>query len=338
MSELRYDPLFRTWVLISDKRAKRPIDIRNVEEERCVFCPGNEDQTLPEILRFPPGGTRWQVRVVPNKFSALAIEIEQKRTDIGGVFLKENGVGAHEVIIDHPYEDHRHTAELSRQEMFLVLYTIKSRMDDLVRDKRFKYPVLFKNFGSKAGASQRHPHWQLIVLPFTPRLVQDILDTCRDYFDEKKCCFICQMIAFELSVKERVVMENEAYAVFSYYASSFPYELIIFPKDHEYRFEWTGEENLNLLAATFLETLRKLRKATDDEHFNIMLYTSPWFENEVCSRNDVTIEHGFHWHFRIRPRSINLAGFEFGSGFIINPKRPEEAARILREVEAYVEN
>jgi UDPglucose--hexose-1-phosphate uridylyltransferase len=301
------------------------------EKQICVFCPGNEDQTPREILRMPPNSSQWQVRVVPNKFNALAIEPELCRMGMG-VFIKENGVGAHEVIIDHPYSDHRHPADLSIREMVLDLSAAKLRMLDLAGDKRFKYPVFFKNCGHDAGASIPHPHWQLMVLPMVPRTVEDALESCRNYFDQTKCCLVCRIINDELNYKELIVFENDRFVVLSYRAPQFSYELMVASKFHHHRFEWLGDEELPLLASAILESLRKLRKATNDASLNIVLYTAPWFENDIRPTQGVTVERDFHWHFRILPRMSRLAGFEFGTGFFINQFSPESVAGILRTV------
>ena len=39
----------------------------------------------------------------------------------------------------------------------------------------------------------------------------------------------------------------------------------------------------------------------------------------------------YHWHFEIMPKLVRAGGFEWGSGFYINPTPPEEAAKFLRE-------
>ena len=43
-------------------------------------------------------------------------------------------------------------------------------------------------------------------------------------------------------------------------------------------------------------------------------------------------EWHFHWHIELMPKLTNIAGFEWGSGFYINPTPPEEAAEFLREL------
>ena len=88
MPELRQNFLTKEWVIIATERAKRPEDMivhRSANPvasfvETCPFCPGNESKTPPEVLRVPDGNGSWQVRVVPNRFAALARDIEPTRT------------------------------------------------------------------------------------------------------------------------------------------------------------------------------------------------------------------------------------------------------------------
>jgi UDPglucose--hexose-1-phosphate uridylyltransferase len=61
-----------------------------------------------------------------------------------------------------------------------------------------------------------------------------------------------------------------------------------------------------------------------------MLYTAP---NRVPRRGHWhTLNDDFHWHLEIMPRLTRVAGFEWGSGFYINPTPPEDAAKYLRDV------
>lgn len=332
-SELRQDPLAGTWVLVCEERARRP---QGSGTKICPFCPGNEKMTPPTILALPQNaeGPTWQVRVTANKFNVLATEPPLERVGVG-VYLKESGVGAHEVIIEHPHEDHRHPADLEKEEWTQILAAMRLRMADLVGDKRFKYPVLFKNHGESAGASIAHPHWQLVVLPIVPRRVETALDACQAHHEKTKCCLVCRIINDELASGERVVWEGKRFAAWSYYASRFPYELILAPKPayHRHRFEQhiASAELADELASAFIEVLGRLRRTTNGADFNVMLFTAPWFENDIRPSHGATIEHDFHWHFRITPRLTKLAGFEFGSGFYINQKTPEAAAEELRE-------
>ena len=55
-------------------------------------------------------------------------------------------------------------------------------MQDLKRDRRFRYIIVFKNHGAAAGASLEHSHSQLIALPIVPREVRDEMDGARAHY------------------------------------------------------------------------------------------------------------------------------------------------------------
>ena len=176
MPELRKDPVLGRWIIISKERRKRPTDFI-IEEPKvlggfCPLCPGNEQSTPPEIIAFRNNAysfsndSGWQVRVVPNKYPALVIE-----GDLGkegeGLYDRMNGIGAHEVIVECPGHDELFS-ELPVEHMTLVFRTYRDRLKDLERDLRFRYVMIFKNFGRAAGASLEHSHSQLIALPVLP--------------------------------------------------------------------------------------------------------------------------------------------------------------------------
>jgi UDPglucose--hexose-1-phosphate uridylyltransferase len=46
-----------------------------------------------------------------------------------------------------------------------------------------------------------------------------------------------------------------------------------------------------------------------------------------------SLEYDYHWHIELVPRLTSIAGFEWGTGFFINPTSPEDAALFLREAE-----
>lgn len=42
-------------------------------------------------------------------------------------------------------------------------------------------------------------------------------------------------------------------------------------------------------------------------------------------------QDSYHWHMEMLPTITKVAGFEWGTGFYINPVIPENAAEILRK-------
>jgi len=74
----------------------------------------------------------------------------------------------------------------------------------------------------------------------------------------------------------------------------------------------------------------KFFKALNDPPYNYMLHTAP-FRHAKRPGYWHTIKEDYHWHIEVTPRITQVAGFEWGSGFYINPTSPEDAAKYLRE-------
>jgi UDPglucose--hexose-1-phosphate uridylyltransferase len=331
MPELRKDPIIGRWVIISTERGKRPHDFV-VEPEVtkggfCPFCPGNEHTTPPEILAYrqqgsSPNGPGWRLRVVNNKFPALSKEGQLNRQG-EGIFDKMNGIGAHEVIIENP--DHEVTlATISLDGFVDVLSAYRDRIVGLSQDPRFRYILIFKNQGRAAGASLEHSHSQLIGLPIVPELVQEELAGAKFYYNYKERCVFCDMIRQELQQQVRVVSENQEFLAVSPFAPRSPFEVWILPKDHYSSYVDLKDGSYRLLAEIFSDTLKRLEKVLGKAPYNFILHTAP-FQEPVLAY--------YHWHFEIMPKLTLMAGFEWGSGFYINPTPPEDAAQYLREAE-----
>ncbi|HEY6837775.1 MAG TPA: galactose-1-phosphate uridylyltransferase [Geobacteraceae bacterium] len=340
MSELRWDPLKLHWVIIATERARRPRDF-HVEEEAggltsCPFCYGNEDKTPPEIFAIrpsgPPNSSGWKVRVIPNKYPVLRVEGELKSRGYG-LYDVMDGIGAHEVIVETPDHD-REMADLTPAEITDVLFAYRSRLLDLRRDVRLRYMVLFKNCGTKAGATLAHAHSQLIAVPLTPPVAATELKICRDFYQNKERCIFCDLIDFELASGDRVVREFADYVIVTPYASCFPFELRLYPKKHCHDFGLLTDRELADLAVALKEMLARLKKVLKNPPFNFILHTAPP-QQQRLGKPDYwsSVEYDYHWHIELVPRLTQIAGFEWGTGFYINPTSPEDAAAFLREAD-----
>ncbi len=335
MPELRKDPITGRWVIIATDRAKRPTDFVREKVEIhgsgfCPFCSGNEAKTPPEILAYrKDGGQRdtpgWSLRVVSNKFPALGIEGTLNRQG-EGLFDKMNGVGAHEVIIETP--DHSMTlASMPARGVEDVLWAFRDRILDLKKDRRFKYILIFKNHGEAAGASLEHTHSQLIALPVVPKRVREEVDNAKEYYNFKERCIFCDIIRQEVEDGVRTIAENQSFIALAPYAPRFPFEMWVVPKVHQSAFEESQKHEFEQLAVILKDMLTRLDRVLDSPAYNFIIHSSPIPE----ASNDY-----YHWHFEIMPKLTKVAGFEWGTGFYINPTPPEESAKFLREAMAPV--
>ena len=328
MPELRKDPIIGRWVIIAAERGKRPSDFKTEPAEPsgafCPFCAGHEDKTPPEIMAYREPGTQrdkpgWRLRVVPNKFPALQIEGHLDKRGVG-VYDRMNGIGAHEVIIETP-EHHLNITELPTAHIEHVLWAYRDRLTDLKQDRRFTYAMVFKNVGVVAGASLEHTHSQIIVLPTVPRTVNDEMRGAKTFYGYRGRCIFCDIVHQELEAGDRVVMEGEEFVAFEPYAARFPFETWILPKRHASHFEDIEKRSVSELAYCLKTTLQKLQKALNGPAYNYIMHTTPF---------DLGAIDHYHWHIEIIPRLTKVAGFEWGTGFYINPVPPEKAAEFLR--------
>ena len=331
MPELRKDPVTGRWAIISTDRQKRPNDFRFertaiIGRELCPFCPGREAMTPPEVLSYrhdggAPNTPGWELRVVPNKFPALQVEGTLDREG-DGMFDRMNGIGAHEVIIETPDHD-RSLSMMSEAEIERVLWAYRERMLDLKRDHRLRYILVFKNHGAAAGATLDHPHSQLIALPIVPDFVREEIEGARLHYRVKERCVYCDIIHQDLRDGGRVIQENAEIIAVSPYAPRFAFETWLLPKQHSARFEEAPRHVYESLARMLKAILQRLDRALERPPFNLVVHTSP-FSEELAAQ--------YHWHIEIMPKLTRVAGFEWGTGFYINPTPPEEAAKVLRAV------
>ena len=329
MPELRRDPVGGRWVIIATERAFRPQDFHIAKRRRkggfCPFCGGNEEKTPPEIFAYRPDGTRpngpgWRLRIVPNKYPALRAGGEAEERS-WGVYHAMNGVGTHEVIIESP-EHVVSPTELPAEAFHEVILAYHERLLELKKDSRLACALVFKNVGETAGASLEHSHSQLICMPVVPKRVGEEMDRCMDYYRAEARCLLCAIVEQYLSDGEHVVINGEKSVAITPHASRFPFEMWVLPKQHISHFEDTPREMLEEFARVTHDALRRLDASLDEPPYNYILHTSPFTVGAV--------KH-YHWHLEVIPRVTRVAGFEWGTGFYINPVVPEHAAKYLRE-------
>lgn len=341
MPELRKDPIIGRWIIIATERAKRPDQFSAqpqtspVAEKPCPFCEGSESQTPPEIYAIrhrqsPQNTPGWELRVVPSIAPFLRIEGDLERRG-KGLYDLMNGIGAHEVVI----ETNQHIgnmADLSEDQIARVITCYIDRITDLEKDKRFKYVLVFKNYGWVAGGGRvQHSRSQLIATPVNPKRVKEELVGARQYYDYHERCVFCDLIKQELESKDRLILDIDGFIAITPFAARFPFEIWILPKKHASDFIALDVSMRIDLGRIIKKILAKLKKGLNDPAYNYVLHTAPFRRAKVGYWK--SIDYDYHWHIEIIPRLTRVAGFEWGTGFYICPLPPEDAAEFLREVE-----
>ena len=331
MSEIRQDPTTREWVIIATERKKRPSDFAHHVSRpekpaflsACPFCPGNESMTPPtEFSLTDQTSGCWQVRVFPNRFPAVTPEGDVARHLEQGCFLNMDGVGFHEVIVEHPIHN-RIFALMNDEEVAQVLITYHQRYCTVAQSPLVKSIIIFKNYGPAAGTSLEHPHSQLVATVIVPRHMRLQYEVAISYYDDNGSSLYSDVTLRELEVGTRIITETGKFVVFHPFASHRPFETWIMPKQNQASFGESTEEDLRNLASVLRTILLKLYRGLDNPDYNLVVDSAPVGEE----RTDF-----YQWHIRIIPRIAETAGFEIGSGMYINTALPEETAQFMRDV------
>jgi len=329
MSEFRQDPVTGRWVIIASGRASRPWHIDMARDRpraiSCPFCAGNEAMTPPEVWAERGANTEanapgWRLRVVPNKYPALENSGEWSGKK-DGLYQAMNGLGVHELIIESP--DHvTNMAALSVDQFAHILVAYRSRLRASRNDRRWRYFLVYKNHGERAGATFEHIHSQLVALPFVPREAHDEIEGVRRHFEASGRCIYCDIIRSDGEPTGRLVLSSERSVALCPFAPRFGYETWILPRNHAGRFEQISDEDIAALAECLRSVIVKLNGITDNPPFNLLIHTAP---------DEESADQRYHWHMEILPQITRAAGFEWGTGVHMNSVAPEDAARSLRD-------
>lgn len=321
MRELRRDPLFHRWVLVTDEQP--PADRAAPDPTApCPLCPGREALAPHELYAERRGDDgRWRVRVVPNRAPLLAVEgLLQGRGF--GPYDWHSAIGAHEVVIESPRHD-VDLDDLALDEIESVLVAWRERIVDLKRDSRFQYLHAFRTRGALAGARLHHPHSQILALPFVPPLVTIENEQAERHYTHHGRCLLCDLVANELNERRRIVVEQRDFVAFCPYASKAGFEVWIVPRHHRPTFEHTPHGEIVQLAALLGDVIGRLRRATENASYIAALHNSP------TQRAD---RPHLHYSLRLQPVLSHTATALATLDMPVNPVPPEIAAAHLREL------
>ena len=306
-SELRKDYLLNKYVIITPARAKRPRDITDPEysgtvvrrNRPCVLCPKTikQNSTVDNI----GDKSNWQVLALPNDYPAVTL-------------TNKKAYGVQEVIIDTPKHGVE-LGELSEGEILAVLKMYQRRTAALSKVKNLDYILIFKNSGSKAGASIAHTHSQVFATNIIPPDVQAEITAAINYQTEHQRNAFADIITKEIK-EPRKIYADKLIAAFCPYASQFHYEVWIFPRRLVDNITELTPAELQATATILKKILLKLHKLNLSYNF---------FMHQVISNPNQ------YFYIKIQPRGSIWAGVELGSGLVINSVAPEEAAKYYRK-------
>ena len=196
------------------------------------------------------------------------------------------------------------------------MLTLKRRFAEHARIPHIRYTQAIVNNGREAGASISHPHGQLLGLPFVPG---EVLDEERAFARFAGGCLLCTTVEAELATGERVVYANDDVAILCPYWSGSPFEMLIVPRRHEMHLQDADDESLAAVGRALRDATAFLNQTIGDVAYNVGFHTAPHAHTGE-----------YHWHIHVWPVLVTQAGFERGTGVLINIVPPEQAAETLR--------
>jgi UDPglucose--hexose-1-phosphate uridylyltransferase len=303
MPDLRRDPVTGDLVLLAPGRAARPHTVAPASAappKACPFCPGHEHETPPEVYRTGPGAPDtpgWRVRVAPNLYPI-----------VGGPDAGEGARGAHEVVVLSP--DHGRSFGMLTDDQAVEVVTVMRDRARVHLGAGCAFVQVLINQGRGGGASIAHPHAQVLALEFVPPAVAGL--AARFDLD-------ADLLADDRTNGPGLVLTDDSAPAWCPWASPVPYSMRVAPPEPAVSFDRAADPAIAATALVARDALASLRTALDDPAYNLIVHTAP---PAGTARP--------YWFVEIHPRTSVMAGFELGTGVLVNTVMPETAAKNLR--------
>lgn len=303
-SELRKDYVQDKYVIIAPRRSARPRDPEcppppGRTPGPCVLCPEHIDRERAIMTVGPKKA--WRMKVVRNAFPAVSQD-------------NDLAYGDQEVVVETPHPD-RQLEELPVAGIEELFKVYAERTAAITEDERIQYIIIFKNNGGRAGASITHSHSQIFATDFIPPHLVDKSRKAFEYKLRNGGCVYCDVISAE-SRGPRAVYADRHVVAFTPYASMHNYELWILPRRHL--------DNITALSAAERKSWAVVLKRALTAIAALGLPYNYYFHQVIFDTDQ-------HLYMKITPRGSVWAGVEIGSGLIINPVSPEDAAAYYRK-------
>jgi UDPglucose--hexose-1-phosphate uridylyltransferase len=190
-----------------------------------------------------------------------------------------------------------------------------------------QYIQIFENRGSLMGASNPHPHCQIWANASIPNLPERELSSFEEYASRKKSCLLCDYLNLELSKGERIVCQNDGFAIVVPYWAVWPFETLLLSKRHVAAMDELAPAERDLLA----NILQQITTRYDNLFETSFPYSMGFHQRPTDNKSHP--EWHFHGHY-YPPllRSASVQKFMVGYEMLASPQRditPEGAAASL---------
>lgn len=331
----RYNPLRRSWVLVSPHRTDRPwqgevnkssgfSDVHY--DPQCYLCPGNTRAGGHITPKYQ------SVYVFDNDYAALLPDSpDPQRSDAPELLRAERERGRCRVLCFHP----DHSLTLARMEVGDIRKVVDAWTEEyqtLGEVPEFRYVQIFENRGAMMGASNPHPHGQIWTTEHVPDEPRAETEAQTEYRKAHGSCLLCDYAALETREKTRVICENEQFLALVPWWAVWPFELLVVTKEHRRSLLDFNDRDRNGLADILKQVTRRY-----DNLFETSFPYTMGFHQAPC---DGDPHEAWHFHAHFYPpllRSATVRKFMVGFEMLGMPQRditPESAAERLRNLPA----
>jgi UDPglucose--hexose-1-phosphate uridylyltransferase len=323
-TELRIDALSGRTVIVATGRAARPHTVPPDAPEdparvaECPFCPGHEHMTPPELARTgpgEPGRPGWRVRVFPNLYPIVSppnASVEHLHPTAAVA------IGAHEVVVLSP-EHTRSFARLDVAQTVEVMTVLRDRVAGHLA-AGYAYAVAFVNHRRAAGASNAHPHAQVVALDFVP---PEAFAEHRRWIDVHLDLLYLDLANARYRDAVLVDGEDGGAATWLPWATGSPFTVRAAHLSSGPRFDLASDDDVADVALALHDAMARLDTVLGDPPYNITVHTAA--ADGTGPRR---------WYIEVTPRTSVIAGFEIATGVLVNTMPSERAATLLREASA----
>lgn len=319
-SELRHDPLLDEWVAVAAHRQERTYLPPSTE---CPLCPSTADR-YTEIPAFD-----YDVAVFENRFPSFSPGAAGETGRLTPLTPVRPGVGRCEVVC-FTSEHSTSFADLTPGRVRTVVEAWADRTAELSALPGVEQVFCFENRGPEIGVTLSHPHGQIYAYPFVTPRTRRMLASARTHAERTGGGNLFSELLATESSADRVVARNEHWTAFVPAFARWPYEVHVYPHRQVPDIPALSGAERATFGTLYLEVLRRL----DGLFGQPMPYISAWYQAPLRTDRDLAYLHLQLFSVRRAPGKLkHLAGSESAMGVFVNDVRPEDAARMLREVE-----
>jgi UDPglucose--hexose-1-phosphate uridylyltransferase len=320
LSELRWNPLRREWVITATHRMDR---VLHPPRDYCPLCP-----TVPGGFETEIPRPDFELAVFENRFPSL--HLVPPEPDVDGTELSPVAPagGVCEVVVYTP-EHEGSIATLSLERVIQLIYVWQDRYREISRREGIRYILIFENRGPEVGVTLSHPHGQIYAFPFIPPVPELELASARAYRQKRGRCLFCDLLAEEIADGRRIIMESSGWVAFVPFAARYSYEVHLYSRRCLASLTELNTTEVVQLAKMLQELVACYDRLFDAPFpYLMILHQAPVQAGSGDERGHLHFE--FYSPVRDRDKLKFLAGCEQGAGTFINDAAPEKKAAELR--------